>query len=110
MKSSNTDFTHDFLTKIGLFFLSSTGLEPLLHEFVTSEILYQLLIFFWSFPYLQGIVSGGKLMEISDQQIIRSMEVNALGNIWMVRAFLPAMLEANEGLVRIHSVHTYILP
>eukprot|EP00002_Diphylleia_rotans_P009871 TRINITY_DN2021_c0_g1_i2.p1 TRINITY_DN2021_c0_g1~~TRINITY_DN2021_c0_g1_i2.p1 ORF type:complete len:270 (+),score=41.55 TRINITY_DN2021_c0_g1_i2:164-973(+) len=44
-----------------------------------------------------GIVSGGKLMEISDQQIIRSMEVNALGNIWMVRAFLPAMLEANEG-------------
>eukprot|EP00002_Diphylleia_rotans_P009761 TRINITY_DN2010_c0_g1_i1.p1 TRINITY_DN2010_c0_g1~~TRINITY_DN2010_c0_g1_i1.p1 ORF type:complete len:290 (+),score=61.08 TRINITY_DN2010_c0_g1_i1:215-1084(+) len=44
-----------------------------------------------------GIVSGGALLSLDDEQIIRTFEVNSLAHFWTVRAFLPAMIAANEG-------------
>lgn len=44
-----------------------------------------------------GIVIGKNLMDCSDTQIERTMQVNALSHFWITKAFLPAMLEANHG-------------
>ncbi|EDV19359.1 Epidermal retinol dehydrogenase 2 [Trichoplax sp. H2] len=44
-----------------------------------------------------GIVSGKKLLDCDDDMIIRTMEVNMISHFWTVKAFLPAMLENNEG-------------
>lgn len=46
-----------------------------------------------------GIVSGKKLLELSDEAILRSFQVNTLSLFWTTRAFLPAMLENNSGHV-----------
>lgn len=44
-----------------------------------------------------GIVSGKPLLEISEQEIERTFQVNTLALFWTVRAFLPAMLERDSG-------------
>jgi all-trans-retinol dehydrogenase (NAD+) len=44
-----------------------------------------------------GIVAGKPLLAASDEEILRTFSVNTLATIWMVRAFLPAMLERGSG-------------
>ncbi|MDR1507695.1 MAG: SDR family NAD(P)-dependent oxidoreductase [Treponema sp.] len=44
-----------------------------------------------------GIVSGKKLLEIRDEDIIQTLNANVLSLFWMTRAFLPSMLERNSG-------------
>jgi all-trans-retinol dehydrogenase (NAD+) len=44
-----------------------------------------------------GIVSGKKLLEIQDEKIIQTVNVNLLSLFWTTRAFLPSMLERNSG-------------
>lgn len=44
-----------------------------------------------------GVVSGGWLLDLTDQQIERTFGVDALALFWMTRAFLPAMIERDAG-------------
>lgn len=44
-----------------------------------------------------GIVSGSPLLELSDEQIERTLAVNTLALFWTTRAFLPAMIEQGRG-------------
>jgi all-trans-retinol dehydrogenase (NAD+) len=44
-----------------------------------------------------GVVSGERLMDLSDHDIERTLEVNALALFWTTRAFLPQMLERDRG-------------
>jgi all-trans-retinol dehydrogenase (NAD+) len=44
-----------------------------------------------------GIVSGKPLLELSDEAIERTFQVNALSLFWTTRAFLPGMLAKNQG-------------
>ena len=44
-----------------------------------------------------GIVVGKSLLDASDDEILRTFDVNTLALFWMVRAFLPGMLERDEG-------------
>ncbi|MCA9865962.1 MAG: SDR family oxidoreductase [Anaerolineales bacterium] len=46
-----------------------------------------------------GIVSGKPLLELSDEAIERTFDVNALSLFWTTRAFLPAMVAKNQGHV-----------
>ncbi|XP_039269089.1 retinol dehydrogenase 10-like [Styela clava] len=52
-----------------------------------------------------GIVYGKDFMEITDEQLEKTMQVNSLAHFWTVRAFLPSMMEKNYGhIVTIASV------
>ena len=44
-----------------------------------------------------GIVSGKSLLDLSEQEIERTFQVNTLALFWTVRAFLPSMLERDSG-------------
>lgn len=44
-----------------------------------------------------GVVSGKPLLEISDEEIQRTFDVNVLALFWTTRAFLPRMKERNQG-------------
>jgi len=44
-----------------------------------------------------GVVSGARLLDIPDDQIRRTFEVNALALYWVTKAFLPAMVRCNQG-------------
>jgi len=44
-----------------------------------------------------GIVTGKPFMACSDSEIERSLAVNMHAHIWMIRAFLPGMIERNAG-------------
>ena len=44
-----------------------------------------------------GVVSGLPLLDIPDEKIIRTINVNVLPLFWTVRAFLPSMLARNTG-------------
>jgi len=44
-----------------------------------------------------GIVSGKVLLDLSDEEIERTFQVNTLALFWTVRAFLPAMLRQDKG-------------
>lgn len=44
-----------------------------------------------------GVVSGGYLLDIEDEQIERTFAVNTLALFWMTRAFLPDMIHAGAG-------------
>ncbi|XP_060856830.1 17-beta-hydroxysteroid dehydrogenase 13-like [Metopolophium dirhodum] len=44
-----------------------------------------------------GIVASAPLMDTTDEQIKRMIDVNLVSHFWMVRAFLPAMKKRNEG-------------
>ncbi len=46
-----------------------------------------------------GIVSGRPLLELSDEQIERTLRVNALAPFWVTRAFLPEMVRRGSGHV-----------
>ncbi len=46
-----------------------------------------------------GIVSGKPLMDLSEEQIERTLNVNTLSLFRTVRAFLPGMLERNYGSI-----------
>ncbi len=44
-----------------------------------------------------GVVSGATILELSEEQIRRTFEVNTLALFWVTRAFLPAMVRAGRG-------------
>ncbi|CAH1731694.1 unnamed protein product [Aphis gossypii] len=44
-----------------------------------------------------GIVASAPLMDTTDDQIKRMIDVNLISHFWMIRAFLPAMQKRNEG-------------
>ena len=44
-----------------------------------------------------GVVSGRPFLECTDNQLRRTMEVNALAHFWTVKAFLPDMISSNKG-------------
>src|SRR5581483_8701264 len=46
-----------------------------------------------------GVVSGKPLLEESDEEILRTFDVNTLALFWTTRAFLPAMLARDSGHV-----------
>ena len=46
-----------------------------------------------------GVVSGARLLDLSEEQIRRTFEVNVLSLYWVTKAFLPAMVERNRGHV-----------
>lgn len=46
-----------------------------------------------------GVVSGSRLLDLSDDAIRRTFDVNVLALFWVTRAFLPAMIDANRGHV-----------
>ncbi|RUS91613.1 hypothetical protein EGW08_000586 [Elysia chlorotica] len=46
-----------------------------------------------------GVVFGKKLLELTDEEIERTMGVNLMAQIWTTKEFLPSMLENNHGHV-----------
>lgn len=46
-----------------------------------------------------GIVESGLVMDMSEASIRRIVDVNLLGQIWMMQAFMPAMLSRKSGHV-----------
>jgi all-trans-retinol dehydrogenase (NAD+) len=46
-----------------------------------------------------GVVSGKTLLDASDDDILRTFDVNTLALFWTTRAFLPAMIERGRGHV-----------
>lgn len=44
-----------------------------------------------------GVVSGRRLLEVSDASIERTFAVNVIAHFWTVRAVLPAMIRRNSG-------------
>jgi len=44
-----------------------------------------------------GVVSGRPFLELTEAQVRRTFEVNALAPYWVTGAFLPGMLERDEG-------------
>ncbi|MDX1659563.1 MAG: SDR family oxidoreductase [Nitriliruptorales bacterium] len=44
-----------------------------------------------------GVVGGAPLLEMSEEQIRRTLEVNTLSLFWTTREFLPAMIDQNRG-------------
>ncbi|XP_054713216.1 short-chain dehydrogenase/reductase family 16C member 6-like [Uloborus diversus] len=44
-----------------------------------------------------GILPGKPFLELSNSQIRKTLEVNTLAHFWMIRKFLPHMLERGEG-------------
>jgi NAD(P)-dependent dehydrogenase (short-subunit alcohol dehydrogenase family) len=53
-----------------------------------------------------GIWNRGKRIgELSDEQIERVINVNLMGPMWLIRAFLPGMLKARHGrIINVSSV------
>jgi all-trans-retinol dehydrogenase (NAD+) len=46
-----------------------------------------------------GVVSGKRFLDLPDEQIERTVQVNTLALFWATRAFLPAMIAKNSGHV-----------
>lgn len=44
-----------------------------------------------------GVLAGRTLLELTDDQILRTMNVNIMSHFWTLRSFLPAMLDSDEG-------------
>lgn len=44
-----------------------------------------------------GIVFGKTLLELTDEQVQRTMDVNAMAHFWTLKAFLPDMMKENNG-------------
>lgn len=44
-----------------------------------------------------GIVTGRPFLELPDKQINLTFAVNSISHFYITKAFLPAMLKANEG-------------
>jgi all-trans-retinol dehydrogenase (NAD+) len=46
-----------------------------------------------------GVVSGQRLLDATEEGIERTFAVNVLGLFWVTKAFLPGMVERNQGTV-----------
>ncbi|MBI5845591.1 MAG: SDR family oxidoreductase [Deltaproteobacteria bacterium] len=46
-----------------------------------------------------GIVTGKPFLKCTDEEVRRTMEVNALAHFWTIRAFLPGMIKRNHGRI-----------
>ncbi len=46
-----------------------------------------------------GVVSGARLLDLPDEAIRRTFDVNVLALFWVTKAFLPAMVDAGRGHV-----------
>jgi all-trans-retinol dehydrogenase (NAD+) len=46
-----------------------------------------------------GIVNGKSFLDLSDDELRRTMEVNVLAHFWTVKAFLPRMIKEGRGHV-----------
>ncbi len=46
-----------------------------------------------------GVVSGARLVDLTEEKIRRTFDVNVLGLYWVTKAFLPAMIAADRGHV-----------
>jgi len=44
-----------------------------------------------------GVVSGKRFLDLADEKIETTFRVNALAPFWMTKAFLPSMIERNQG-------------
>jgi len=44
-----------------------------------------------------GVVTGKPLLQLPDEKIEKTMQVNVLPLFWLAKAFLPAMIERNSG-------------
>ncbi|XP_071949929.1 17-beta-hydroxysteroid dehydrogenase 13-like [Antedon mediterranea] len=44
-----------------------------------------------------GVISGEEICNLTDSQIVRTFEVNAISHFWILKAFLPDMIKRNEG-------------
>ncbi|CAG9788779.1 unnamed protein product [Diatraea saccharalis] len=56
-----------------------------------------------------GVVSGRYLLDTPDHLIQRTFDVNILAHFWTVKAFLPSMIEKNDGhIVTIASMAGYV--
>jgi all-trans-retinol dehydrogenase (NAD+) len=44
-----------------------------------------------------GILYGKPFLELTDDQLVRIVNINQLGNYWTIRAFLPAMIRRKRG-------------
>jgi all-trans-retinol dehydrogenase (NAD+) len=44
-----------------------------------------------------GIVFTGEILSLPDDKHLRQVEINLLGNLWMIKAFLPDMVKRNDG-------------
>jgi len=56
-----------------------------------------------------GIVAGGRSWELKEEQVEKVFKVNTLGVIWMMKQFLPAMIEENRGhLITIASSASFL--
>ncbi|RWS28017.1 epidermal retinol dehydrogenase 2-like protein, partial [Leptotrombidium deliense] len=52
-----------------------------------------------------GIVNGKKLLQLSDERIVKTFEVNTLAHFWICKAFLPDLVKLKRGhIVTISSV------
>jgi all-trans-retinol dehydrogenase (NAD+) len=46
-----------------------------------------------------GVIAGKPFVQLTEDEIRRTYEINALAPYWTTQAFLPGMLERNQGLV-----------
>lgn len=46
-----------------------------------------------------GVVTGKRLLECKDEQIVKTFDVNVLAHFWILKSFLPGMMEKNHGHV-----------
>jgi all-trans-retinol dehydrogenase (NAD+) len=44
-----------------------------------------------------GVVFTGEILTITDEMHIKQVEINLLGTLWMIKAFVPDMVKRNEG-------------
>jgi len=44
-----------------------------------------------------GVTTGKLFLDCSDDELLRTMHVNVISHFWTVKAFLPAMIEADSG-------------
>lgn len=52
-----------------------------------------------------GIVTGKRFLECEDAKIVKTFDVNVLAHFWILKAFLPDMMEKNHGhIVSIASI------
>ena len=46
-----------------------------------------------------GVVNGKPLLQLSETEIRRTLDVNLLSQFWILQEFLPAMVERNRGMI-----------
>ncbi len=44
-----------------------------------------------------GVVFTGEILDLPDDKHLKQVEVNLLGTLWMIKAFVPPMVKRNEG-------------